>query len=215
MPYDGNTDSPFGLRPVRHLNGNPWSGATYSAYIHADYATALFVGDAVELSTATATQDPTGKRLSIRKGQAGNAKFIFGVITSFEPTVTNLNNIYLPASTGGIANVCIDPDVIFQIRDDGAATPTKLYPGQNAVLIFTESGSTTTGLSGMELDTNSDVPAADASNQLFILNVANNEGQDNVNDSGYAGRTIWEVLINYHQLKCTGDGDGALGVTAS
>ena len=42
-----NTDSPFGLRPIRHRNGAAYNGAANPYYINSTYATALFIGDPV------------------------------------------------------------------------------------------------------------------------------------------------------------------------
>ena len=65
--------------------------------------------------------------------------------------------------------------------------------GLNAVLIYTHSGSTATGLSGVELDTTSDAPAADASNQLVILRAVNRVD----NDTTITHANV-EVMINQH-----------------
>ena len=62
-----------------------------------------------------------------------------------------------------------------------------------SVLIATHSGSTVTGLSGMELDTTSDAPAADASNQLLILRAINREDNDTTLTHAKVA-----VLINQH-----------------
>ena len=86
--------------------------------------------------------------------------------------------------------MCVDPSVVYHIQDSGAGTPTYEFPGLNAVLIFTHSGNTATGISQAELDAGGDVPAADDSNQLFIWGIAdlpNNELGDNA---------IWEVTLN-------------------
>jgi len=205
-----NVDAPFGLRPVRHLNGMSWNGQTERCFIHASYAAALYVGDAVALQTETDYQDTTGMHLSIVKATAADTYPILGVITSFEPLPGSLDKPYNPASTQRYANVCIDPGVIYQIQDNGAATPTKLLCGQNGSIVMTHSGSTATGISGMELDLGTtDTPAANSSFQLLILRLAR------LPNNTLAINAIWEVLINLHQLKSTGDGDGMLGVTAT
>ena len=201
----GNVSAPFGLRPVRHLNGMSWNGQTERCFVHADYATALFVGDPVLIDATTAVRDTTGKHLTVEIATAGDGNFISGVITSFEPRPGALGQNYKPASTEAYANVVIDPDVIFHIQDNGLATPDKNMPGANAV--FDDgTGSTATGLSGWMLDVSTDAPEENASNQLIILKLAN------FPDNTLAAYAIWEVLINLHTLKSTGDGDGALGV---
>lgn len=204
----GNIDAPFGLKPVGHLSGADWNGITRRCYCASTYATALYVGDACVLTATAADRDPTGVHLSVQVATVGNGNYITGAITGFEPTAT-YQTLYRAASTLRYANVCVDPTVVFDIRDDGSGTPTSYMPGANAVLIATHSGSTTTGLSGMELDMSSDVPAADASNQLIILGVA--PYPDNV----LGDFAIWRVMINLHTFRSTGDGDGSLGVLAS
>jgi len=201
----GNVSSPFGLRPVRHLNGMSWNGQTERCFVHASYAAALFVGDPVLIDSTTAVRDTTGKHLTVEIAEAGNGKYITGVITSFEPRTGALQQNYKPASTEAYCNVVIDPYVIFHVQDDGLGTPDKNMPGANAVLVA-GTGSTVTGLSGWMMELETDVPAEDASNQLIILKVAD------LPDNTLADFAIWEVLINLHTLRSTGGGDGSLGV---
>ena len=168
-----NSDTPFGLRLVGTRNTTGFSGAVRPYYIPSGYATALFRGDPV-VKTGTANTSEifgyqAGMLPSINKATAGDGNPITGVIVSFEPNRDNLSNTYSPASTEGVAWVCDDPDALFEIQADGAVAATEV--GLNAVLIYTNTGDTTTGISGAELDTTSDVPAADASNQLTIVNI--------------------------------------------
>lgn len=195
-----NTDAPFGLRPIKHKGGAPYTGAANPYYIPSTYATALFIGDPViktgTANTAEVTEPGAGKFIpgslpEINKATAGDGNAITGVIVGFSPDPDNLSRSYNPASTERIAYVCDDPDVIFEIQADGAIAATQV--GLNAVLIYTNAGSTTTGLSGVELDTSSDAPAADASNQLTILRVVNRTD----NEAGSANTKV-EVKINQH-----------------
>lgn len=195
-----NTDAPFGLRPIKHKGGAPYTGAANPYYIPSTYATALFIGDPViktgTANTAEVTEPGAGKFIpgslpEINKAAAGDGNAITGVIVGFSPDPDNLSRSYNPASTERIAYVCDDPDVIFEIQADGAIAATQV--GLNAVLIYTNAGSTTTGLSGVELDTSSDAPAADASNQLTILRVVNRTD----NEAGSANTKV-EVKINQH-----------------
>lgn len=196
-----NNDTPFGLRPIRHRNGAPYNGAATPMYIAASYGTALFVGDPVIKvaggSNTAAVKVPgagsfnIGTLPNIEKATAGDGNRITGVIVGFAPDPDNLGRQYNPASTERVALVCDDPDVIFEIQADGAIPAASI--GLNAVLIYTHSGDTTTGLSGVELDTTSDAPAADASNQLLILRAVNRED----NDTTLTHAKV-EVLINQH-----------------
>jgi len=196
-----NVDSPFGLRPVRHRNGAPYNGAANPYYIAATYGTALFVGDpvikvaggsnAAAVSAASVGSFQIGDLPSIEKATEGDGNRITGVIVGFAPNPNDLTKHYNPASTELVALVCDDPDVIFEIQADGAIPAASM--GLNAVLIYTHTGNTTTGLSGAELDTTSDAPAADASNQLLILGAAKRPD----NDTTLTHAKV-EVLINQH-----------------
>ena len=183
-----NAQGAFGLRPVRHINGAPYNGATIKCYISASYATALFIGDPVLWSPTLAEKDTTGRYPTINKAANG---IVRGVIVSFDPLPDSLDKVYNPALTERYANVCVDGDVIFQIRDDGAGTPTKVFPGQNAEMTH-GSGSTTSGLSGTVLDTTT--PTTTQTFPLHILGIA--EQEDNALDD-YA---VWEVLLNTIEL---------------
>jgi hypothetical protein len=216
-----NADTPFGLKPVRHKSGAPYNGSFNPYYIKGDYATALFIGDPVVKvaagSNTAVMKDPgagefaIGTLPQVEKTVVGDVdgitKMITGVIVGFAADPDNLTNKHNPASNERIAYVCDDPEVIFEIQADGAIPAASM--GLNAVLIATHSGSTTTGLSGIELDTTSDVPAADASNQLIILRAANRED----NDTTIAHAKV-EVLINCHTQApgSTAAGDGTLGI---
>ena len=52
-----NTDSPFGLKPIRHRNGAPYNGAANPYYIPASYGTALVIGDPVIKSGTSNTAE--------------------------------------------------------------------------------------------------------------------------------------------------------------
>lgn len=170
-----NNDTPFGLKPVGGLNGGSYAGKLKKYYIPSSYGTALYIGDpVVKTGTSNTAQVITGEGVyspgtlpEINKATAGDGNPITGVIVGFDIDPDNLSRVYNPASNARVAYVVDDPYAIFEIQADGTLAATSV--GLNAVLIYTHSGSTVTGLSGAELDTTSDVPAADASNQLTIL----------------------------------------------
>lgn len=199
-----NVDSPKGLIPYRHRNGAPYNGACSPYYVQADYATALFIGDPV-VKTGTANTAGVmgfnpGTLPSINKATAGDGNAITGVIVGFKK-IDDENKIYNAASTEAVVFVADDPDLVFEIQADSAGTLAATSVGLNAVLIYTHSGSTVTGYSGAELDTTSDVPAADASNQLTILRFVNRE------DNEIATHAKVLVSINQHT-----EADNTLGI---
>lgn len=205
-----NIDAAFGLRPIKRRNGATYHVAPTPYYIPSNYGTALFIGDPViktgESNTAEVTV-PGGGTFApgmlpiVAKATAGDGNALTGVIVGFSPIPTDLTKIHNPASTARVALVADDPDLIFQIQADGAIAAAQI--GLNANLIFTNAGSATTGLSGVELDTSSDAPDTDASNQLTILRVADIEGR---NELGSAW-TVVEVRINQHT-----EAPGAIGI---
>lgn len=200
-----NDTGAFGLRPVRHIDGSPWNGVTVPCYVSASYATALFVGDPVLISPTLAERDTTGTKPTINASAGTAGTLIRGVIDSFLQTDRD-STVYNPASTERIAMVCMDPSVVYKVRGDGGGTPSKVFPGQNAVLIATSAGSTTTGLSGFHLDEGTTTAPNTTQNfTLHILNILNQE------DNTLGDNAIYEVLLNTPE-NATGR---FLGITAS
>ena len=212
-----NQDTPFGLRPIRHRNGAPYTGSVNPYYLRSDYAVAMFIGDPV-IKTGTANlvavsapgvgDFEIGTLPTINKATAGATNRITGVIVGFSTLPTDLSKQYNPASTERVALVCDDPDVIFEIQSDSALASTSI--SLNAILIYTNSGSTTSGLSGVEMDGGSGTaPAADATYQLMIQRAANIPGNDLT-----AANCKVEVLISNHSEASgsTTSSTGILGV---
>lgn len=211
-----NTDTPHGLKPVRHRNGAPYSDSSNPYYIAGDVA-ALFIGDPVIktgesnttfISAAGVGDFEIGTLPEVTKATAGATNRITGVIVGFAPLPNDLTKQYNPANTERVALVCDDPDVIFQIQADGALSAAQI--SLNAVLIYTNSGSTTSGLSGAELDSGTTTaPAADATYQLMIQRAANIPGNDVT-----AAYCEVEVLISNHTEASgsTTSSTGILGV---
>ena len=132
-----NPDARFGLKPVRHLNGNPWNGGTIRCYISASDSTAnMFIGDPVVLDPTQANRVAGIKCPSVVRATGATGTWIFGVITSFEPDPDNLTRHYRLDDTARYCNVCIDPDVIYWIRDNADAYGDEDDIGGNASVIF-------------------------------------------------------------------------------
>lgn len=188
-----NPNNPFGLRPVRMMNGGPMTGMIRPYYVPSTYNTDLFVGDPVVIVGDSNDNEimghPPGSLSEVNLASAGDGNAITGVIVGFD-NVTRESLTYGLASTERIVQVIDYNGVVFHVRDDGGGTPSADWVGWNAVL-KSGTGNTASGLSGWTLDGGtSDGPDADASNQLLILSLApfiDNELGD------YA---IWEVLIN-------------------
>ena len=184
-----NPTGAFGLRPIYRINGG--NIVTKQVYIAATYATALFVGSPVMWTAATADQDPTGKMPSMKIGGTAAGSIYDGVIHSFEPLQSDLSKLYNPASTARIANVCMDPNVVYAVRGDGGGTVTKVFPGQNAIMIATSAGSTVTGLCGWHLDEGTGTPPTTTQNlTLRIIALQSTE------DNELGDNAVYEVMLN-------------------
>lgn len=188
-----NNDSPFGLRPV-NMQGQPTSMAINAYYVPSSDSTALFVGDPVIIVGDSNDNEidgfMPGTLSEVTRATVGDGNAISGVVVGVKPTNRD-STVYRAASTEAIVYVADHPDQLFEVQADGTLTADSV--GLNAVLIATHSGSTAYGISGMELDTTSDVPAADASNQLTIMYL-----KRAVNNDLASANSVAIVRINNH-----------------
>jgi len=156
------------------------------------HATAMFVGDAVIISPEADEDDTTNTNYypKIRRSTCADGAVVIGCIVSFDADPDNLTYQYRPASTERIANVCMDPTVVYQIRGCGQGTPATDWIWRNAIGADS-SGSTVTGLSGMKLDEGTaTAPTNNQSNPFLIVGVAA------MPDNTLADYAIWEVMLN-------------------
>lgn len=149
-----NADASFGLRPVMHKGGAPYNGACNAYYVGSSDGTALFIGDPVAAvgranDSVISGNDP-GTLPAVVKSTAGAGNAVTGVIVGVEPTTAE-SLAYRAASTERLLWVCDDPSVLYEIQATGTVTGEMI--GNNAEVIFTDSGSTTYNRSGVELDT--------------------------------------------------------------
>jgi len=153
--------TPYGLRPVKRVDGMPYAGAVSEYLIDpAGVANNIFHGSIVQLTTAGYVElaDGTGADITTNNF-GGNTIGALGVFMGCEYVNAQgqvIHSQYYPSGTTGVvkAYVVDDPMVMFQAQLDGTATQavlgaiTKLPAAQNA----TTSGSTATGNSNVALD---------------------------------------------------------------
>lgn len=192
-----NVNRVNGFRPVKHLNGSPFNGQVNTYFVRAADATALFVGDLVKLDGGS---DAKGVR-SVTQATASAASC--GVVVGFAFDPLDLNTPqYRRASTARYALVADSPDLILEVQEDavGGALASDSV-GLNSDIIV-GSGSTTTGTSGMQLDTSTAATGA----TLPLKIVGFSTAQDNE-----VGNALAKVLvtINNHQF---GSSTGTAGV---
>ena len=162
------TASPYGLIPVKRVDGMPYAGATETFLIDpAGEATNIFYGQVViigadgylAISTATGA-DITTNNLG------GSGVGAIGVFVGCEYVNAQgqvINAQYYPSGTTGVvtAKVITDSNVAFQAQLDGSGAQTVL--GTNtffAAVQSTSTGSTQTGNSTSALDATVQTTAA-------------------------------------------------------
>lgn len=183
-----NVDAPSGLRPARLLNGSPYNGATMTFSTASGDGTAIFVGDPVKLSGTSSTVDGV---IYTDVAQAATSNVMVGVVTSVLPE-TRDSLTYRAASTTRLVQVATDPDLIFEIQEvSGGTALTTAAIGLNADFVV-GSGSTTTGLSGVELNN-----ATEATTNTLDLQIV---GISNRSDNEAGEHCKWLVRINRHQF---------------
>lgn len=192
-----NANTPAGLTPLKN---SPFVEIPKNYYyIPSTYGTALFIGDPVVKTGTSNTsnvlgdgrQFAAGSLPEINKATAGDTNKITGVIIGFLANPSNLTLNYNTASTERVAIVADSPLQEFMIQEETAGTALAATSvGLNANVVFAESGSTSTGLSGVELDTST--PATDATFQLKILRLLD------APENAIGQHAKWRVKINNH-----------------
>ena len=194
-----NANIPRGLIPVRYRSGATYAGQYNIYFVPASYATALFIGDPVIPVTASA--DGNGIPVVQRASAAGGNFLIgsvVGVVSHGDPavTLTRDNPPYHLASTAGYVLVADDPDLMFEIQEDGVGGAMPVGASSRNVDLIAGTGSTASGYSGFLAD--SSTLATTATLQLRIYRPA--ERPDNE-----PGNTLakWLVSINLHSVRNT------------
>ncbi len=149
-----------GFTPVKTTNGGAWNGQSNLYFLSSGDSTVVMVGDAVKLAgdARAATGAPTVTRCGATDVPIGIVVGIafegVGDLTNMPP-VNDLNTpIYRRASTDRYVYVCDDPNVIYEVQyaaTSVAAATITANVGLNGQFTTT-AGSTTTGSSGMQLD---------------------------------------------------------------
>lgn len=192
-----NVASPYGLKPINLIGGQPFAGSFREYKMAADSAYGIYNGDLIVLSSAgvpqslaVANASPVAPIVSgsPAAGTAGIVGVCVGVRYVNPATKQPLYGQYLPATavtlgyTDIFVRVADDPDQLFQIQGDSAlgtfnsGTGGSGWPGalgKNAALSTFRSGSNTTGNSGMKLlvNTNGSSLATTASLAIRIVDM--------------------------------------------
>jgi hypothetical protein len=182
-----NKDASFGLKPVRMMGGSPYSGGQSRYRIAANYGTSIFQGDLV--------MQVTGGGIEIHAD--GGTVPLVGVFNGCmytDPTTSEqVFSNYYPASTNAsdiIAFVHDDPNTVFEIQADDTFPVADLFG--NFDIVYTNSGSTYTGISGAELD----VTTGATSTNLPLKAIDISQDPDN-SDVASANTNVLVVIQNH------------------
>lgn len=160
-----STASPYGLKPVKRVDGMPYAGATDTFLINpAGTATNIFYGQVVALDANgyVVLMTATGADGTTNAFPAGTIGVFMGCeYVNAQGQV--INSQFYPSGTTGVvtAKVVTDPNVTFQAQLDGSGAQAVL--GANtffAAAQSTSTGSTQYGVSTSALDATVQTAAA-------------------------------------------------------
>jgi len=154
-----NVSSPYGLKPVNLIGGQPYAGSTREIALSTNNSAAMFNGDIIQLTSAG---NPQALTATITTGTtAGVVGVMVGCRYVNPVTKQSLWAQYVPANaiTGGYTNVYIyvadDPDLVMQVQGSAAfgslTNGAAGAVGKNAALGNFSAGSTSTGNSAVNL----------------------------------------------------------------
>lgn len=173
----------FGLRPVGRLGGGEPRVSTY--YVPSTDATALYVGDVVELVNA---MDPKNEVSVVTAAATGD--ILLGVVVGFEVDASNPYATHRVASTNRYVKVCDDPRAIYEVQEDavgGSVSAANVGEKLNIDMIVA-AGSAYTGLSGTMADSNTVAATAE---DFKIVGVR----RDGSNAAAQTGGAVLQVVI--------------------
>lgn len=190
-----NTDAPFGAVAIGTTDGSDYHGKMREVEFVTGDAVACFLGDFVKLTGTTGTD---GKTPVVAQAAAGEA--CIGAVQSFIPNFADEGTLsstpnHRAASTSRKAMVPFGSDVLYAIQEDGDTTPLTAGDAGRNVDIIVGSGSTVTGVSGMEINSDSVV---DATAQLRLHHLR----RDIDTQLGTVANGVnaqWVVTINENQ----------------
>jgi hypothetical protein len=148
-----NANVARGLIPYRYIWGAPYNGSANIYYVPSSYATALFMGDPVDIISGSndANGLPAVKLATVGSPILG---VMVGIVDGGQPPIAVTRDLadYHLASTNQYILVADDPNLLHMVQDDASAqaTAANLWAGKNANLV-SGSGSTTTGFSGWQM----------------------------------------------------------------
>lgn len=192
-----NKIGPQGFVPSRYLNGAAWNGAANMYVIQAADASQYNVGDAVK---SAANGDANGiPAVTKAAGTDVLRGVIIGVLvaTPNNPSLvgtildTTVQNIPASKLRDYYVLVVDDPQVLFEVADDGLAGLTATASNKNAV--FTVANPTSPSQNSASVLSTASV-ATTAGLNLKIVGLAQKP------NNAYGANAKWIVKINQHEM---------------
>ena len=191
--------SPYGLKPVNLIGGQPDAGATREIKLSTNNTAGLFAGDVIQLTSAGNPQALTATPTT--GTTAGIVGVMLGARFVNPGTRQPLWSQFVPANaiTGGYTEVYVivadDPDLVMQVQGSAAfGTLTNGAAGavgKNAALANFSAGSTSTGNSGVNLTVGANGASLASTATLAVRVVGVVAGTEN--------DTYPELLVKWNQ----------------
>lgn len=190
-----NTSFVNGFSPVESFEGSMWNGKSKPYIVDTGDSTAIFIGDLVNLAggcaVVTIQSAEQGYSLPIVAQAAASTTTAVGVVVGFEPDRNDLDLLYRKANTQRVVYVVDDPNMLHVAQEDGLVTPIALANMTRNIDIIVGAGNTTSGNSGMQLDSSTVATTATLPIRLVKpRQIVNNDG------SGSLAYTKFLCMIN-------------------
>lgn len=192
------TNAPWGLQPVRYMNGAAWNDQVTPYLLPSGFAANLFRQD-------PATPDPaiTGK---VKLALQGDGNAIIGAFMGFQWVDANtgqvvfsdrwLNGTVTQGGLDAIAFIADDPMLVFNMQATAGTTTILTADLLRNASLAAGAGNASTSLSGWSI--NQTTIGAGATKQVKIIRFV--PTVDGTNVSGLAFNNV-ECIINNHYFK--------------
>ncbi len=200
-----NSDRPNGAIPTGTLSGSPWQDSVQAFVLDGSHS-AIAIGDLVQMTVdgyldiyaageTSFIGVMVGKEVAAPTTVLGKRGEHF--LSADSPVLSGAAVNQSAANATDIILVCTAPDAVFEMQEDGDSDPLELADVGANVEIINGGISSTTGISGMELDSSSH----SATNTLPFRLLELAQRPDNEYVSGGQAWTRWLVTPANHFYK--------------
>ena len=193
-----NLDAPRGLKPVRYLSGQAYTGAVNE--YRKEASVIIGIGDPVVLTgsaSAAGTNNADRDGVPLVTRAAAGSGTITGVVVGVRIDSSEdrlVHTKHMAAADTGYLLVADDPTLVFEIQEDGDSGTVAVTDVGEGADIVVANADTSTGYSNVELDSSN----AGTGDQLQILRLVQKEAND------LGANADWEVRINEHTYNSVG-----------